>query len=408
MTHDGNHIYFYDAENRTIQVDGTLGNCAAATACYAYDAEGRRIQKTVGSVVTQYVYDVDGQVIHEADGAGNFTAYYIPFAGQLLAQYKNSTTQFIHKDHLGSTRLVTGMTNPSTPVDTLDFLPFGEQLAGDTATTHKFTGKERDSESGLDNFGARFDSSTLGRFMSPDPGNAGASDDNPQSWNGYSYALNNPLTAIDSDGREVVFVVCDTDGHCSQQMTQEQFEAFLKNSPNLVYNSEKRLIYSKNDDGTANLVGGYYSYNNDAEIVDASMKFFSGLFASNYLRLLGPLAKLGLAGRGITTLGVDSAVAVSANAVEAAATEAASLTTKAASVVGNQGATASSRAVALQAAEEWVGPGARPIVDRTTGQVVGKISADGLKVFRITSLNKPQPYVNLVNRATGGNLHVRF
>jgi RHS repeat-associated protein len=34
---------------------------------------------------------------------------------------------------------------------------------------HHFTGKERDSESGLDNFGARFDSSSLGRFMSPDP-----------------------------------------------------------------------------------------------------------------------------------------------------------------------------------------------------------------------------------------------
>ncbi|MHB8753517.1 MAG: RHS repeat-associated core domain-containing protein [Candidatus Acidiferrales bacterium] len=34
---------------------------------------------------------------------------------------------------------------------------------------HKFTGKERDSESGLDNFGARYHSSQLGRFMSPDP-----------------------------------------------------------------------------------------------------------------------------------------------------------------------------------------------------------------------------------------------
>src|SRR2546421_6592469 len=201
MTHDANHTYFYDAENRTIQVDGTLGNCAAATACYAYDAEGRRIQKTAGSVVTQYVYDVDGQVIHEADAAGNFTAYYIPFAGQLLAQYKNSTTQFIHKDHLGSTRLVTGMTNPSTPVDTLDFLPFGEQLAGDTATTHKFTGKERDTESGLNNFAARFDSSSMGRFMSVDPDNASASSGDPQSWNAYSYVRNNPLSLTDSDGR---------------------------------------------------------------------------------------------------------------------------------------------------------------------------------------------------------------
>ncbi len=34
---------------------------------------------------------------------------------------------------------------------------------------HKFTGKERDSESGLDNFGARYNSSTMGRFMTPDP-----------------------------------------------------------------------------------------------------------------------------------------------------------------------------------------------------------------------------------------------
>jgi len=39
---------------------------------------------------------------------------------------------------------------------------------------HKFTGKERDSESGLDNFGARYFAPTQGRFTSPDPGNAGA------------------------------------------------------------------------------------------------------------------------------------------------------------------------------------------------------------------------------------------
>ncbi len=45
--------------------------------------------------------------------------------------------------------------------------------------TQKFTGKERDSESGLDNFGARYDSSQYGRFMTPDPGNAGADPYNP-------------------------------------------------------------------------------------------------------------------------------------------------------------------------------------------------------------------------------------
>ena len=40
--------------------------------------------------------------------------------------------------------------------------------AQDAPLTYKFTGKERDSESGLDNFGARYNSSNLGRFMSPD------------------------------------------------------------------------------------------------------------------------------------------------------------------------------------------------------------------------------------------------
>ncbi len=72
--------------------------------------------------------------------------------------------------------------------------------------------------------------------------------------------------------------------------------------------------------------------------------------------------------------------------------------------MGNQGAVASSKAAALAAAAEFVGPGARPIYK--AGEVIGKISADGTKIYRITSISKAQPYVNLVNRATGGNLHM--
>jgi RHS repeat-associated protein len=66
--------------------------------------------------------------------------------------------------------------------------------------THKLPGKERDSESGLDNFGARYMGSSLGRFMSPDPENVGAYETDPQSWNGYAYARNNPLSFIDPTG----------------------------------------------------------------------------------------------------------------------------------------------------------------------------------------------------------------
>jgi RHS repeat-associated protein len=65
----------------------------------------------------------------------------------------------------------------------------------------KFIAKERDSESGLDYFGARYYSNGLGRFTSSDPSNVSISRANPQSWNRYSYALNNPLRYLDRNGK---------------------------------------------------------------------------------------------------------------------------------------------------------------------------------------------------------------
>jgi RHS repeat-associated protein len=73
-----------------------------------------------------------------------------------------------------------------------------------TASGHRFvsTGKERDTESGNDYFGARYYASTMGRFLSPDPMNAGADESDPQSWNAYAYGGNNPLGAIDPTGED--------------------------------------------------------------------------------------------------------------------------------------------------------------------------------------------------------------
>ena len=79
---------------------------------------------------------------------------------------------------------------------------------------HKFTGKERDSESGLDNFGARYDSSSMGRFMSPDPPilvGLPVDSRDPQSWNAYSYVRNNPLNLIDPDGTVFCRAANDTE-----------------------------------------------------------------------------------------------------------------------------------------------------------------------------------------------------
>jgi RHS repeat-associated protein len=71
---------------------------------------------------------------------------------------------------------------------------------------HHFTGQIHDSESGNDYFGARYYSNNTGRFMSPDPGWLLATDlSNPQTWNQYSYALNNPMTNTDPTGMDCVY-----------------------------------------------------------------------------------------------------------------------------------------------------------------------------------------------------------
>jgi RHS repeat-associated protein len=62
------------------------------------------------------------------------------------------------------------------------------------------TGKERDIETGLDYFGARYHASSAGRWISPDPSNLGVDFWIPQSWNRYSHSLNNPLTWVDRNG----------------------------------------------------------------------------------------------------------------------------------------------------------------------------------------------------------------
>jgi RHS repeat-associated protein len=67
----------------------------------------------------------------------------------------------------------------------------------------RYTGKERDQESGLDYFGARYLNSNMGRFMSPDDGSDQDPSD-PQSWNLYSYVQNNPTRNVDPDGHDCV------------------------------------------------------------------------------------------------------------------------------------------------------------------------------------------------------------
>ncbi len=100
--------------------------------------------------------------------------------------------------------------------DALTFVYDGR--AQHASLTHKFTGKERDSESGLDNFETRYNSSSRGRFMSADQLGPGQHPGNPQTWNLYSYVLNNPLKLVDPSGE----FTCDAKTVSDQQCDKFQ------------------------------------------------------------------------------------------------------------------------------------------------------------------------------------------
>ncbi len=180
--------YTYDADNRLMTFNGS-----AAT--YSYDGDGRRVKKVVGSATTVFVYDARGQMVAE-------------YSNQ--APPTSGGTSYVTADHLGSTRLVTDSTG--TVIARHDYAPFGEEITSviggrggvtgygvDEGLRQKFTGKERDSESGLDYYLAKYYGSNMGRFMSPDDGTEHDSA-NPQSLNRYTYVHNNPLRFIDPYG----------------------------------------------------------------------------------------------------------------------------------------------------------------------------------------------------------------
>ena len=115
---------------------------------------------------------------------------------------------YYHTDAIGSVRMITSETGGL--IGRYDYLPFGELVPiapPAPSDPRQFAGKERDAETGLDYFGARYHRAQSGRFISVDPVlNLEAALIDPQRWNRYSYALNNPLRIVDPDGREPVTV----------------------------------------------------------------------------------------------------------------------------------------------------------------------------------------------------------
>jgi RHS repeat-associated protein len=206
----GGHAFTYNAYSQVHTVDGGW------TGAYNYDGLGQRNLKGNGAGLTEYTF-LNGQPLAEfflsySAPWGMMWTDYIYAEGQKIAKIAtptsgsggSATTNYYLDDHLGTTQVELDASGTITWLG--QFTPFGVELdSGGTTMHYKFTGKERDSESGLDFFGARFYGSTMGRWLSPDwalkPEDVPyASLNDPQSLNLYGYVGNNPLSRVDLDG----------------------------------------------------------------------------------------------------------------------------------------------------------------------------------------------------------------
>jgi RHS repeat-associated protein len=191
------YSYTHDQRNRLVQVEKNQQVIAE----YTYDGDGRRIEKTewVESLQdyrsTIYVYS-GGNVIYEENVQTGAHATYVHGPTGKIAKNAEGLREYYHRDHLGSTRLITD--ELGEVVGEISYKPFGESTRSDnTEENHLYTGKEEDL-TGLYYYGARYYDPQIGRWIERDP--RGGTVENPVSLNRYVYCFNNPLFYIDPDG----------------------------------------------------------------------------------------------------------------------------------------------------------------------------------------------------------------
>jgi RHS repeat-associated protein len=205
LTSDGTSNYAYDAENHLISLNSTTA--------YKYDGSGRRVRKLVGEN-TRFIYGISGELVAEFNGStGSLQKEYVAGGGMTAVIDPSAGTRYTTSDHLGSPRVVTN--SSGSVVSRHDYKAFGEEIGSTVSgrstslgygtadgVRQQFTSKERDVETGLDYFNARSYSSSQGRFVSIDPFIGSMRLSNPQSFNRYSYVVNNPLKFIDPTGMD--------------------------------------------------------------------------------------------------------------------------------------------------------------------------------------------------------------
>lgn len=185
---------------------------------FQYDANSRLTQSKnlddTGAVDS--VFDGKGQRVAIQVGGSLTSVLVYDGMGKLLAEYNTTTlnggTQYIFTDQQGTPRLVSS--SSGSVIARHDYLPFGDDVltngigmrtsgqgyGGPETARQKYTGMEKDGASGLSHTLWREYDSSSGRWTSPDPYGGSMSTGDPQSFNRYSYALNNPLNGRDPSG----------------------------------------------------------------------------------------------------------------------------------------------------------------------------------------------------------------
>ena len=183
----------YDERNLPLTV-ATGG----VTTSYRYSDGGQRYWKKTGTNAGEY-YALDGAVtVGVFSDAGALKHWNILAGGAVVGRSESGAKRYYHRDHLGTTRVVVDASG--IVKEARDYYPFGLAMPGRTTLTgtgarEGFTGKERDAETGLDYFGARYYMAVLGRWGNVDP-----LAEKYAGWSPYNYVMGNPLALVDPDG----------------------------------------------------------------------------------------------------------------------------------------------------------------------------------------------------------------
>jgi RHS repeat-associated protein len=228
----------------------------------ASSASGKSTKLMSASPVgNYYIYSFDGRLLQVYDVYGALQKDFIYMGSRLVAEYDHVNTRLLYftPDQINSTRVVTdGVGNV---VYTAIYDPYGNVRTetGSVDPMPQFSGKERDAESQLDYFGARYYDRSQYRFISADPRVAPAdSSAGQQHCNLYSYCLNNPILGMDPDGRDTIISVFRTDSS-SASTTGIMFVCDKSLFPTKVIGETWELPYKNNAENISCIEPGVYA-----------------------------------------------------------------------------------------------------------------------------------------------------